>query len=285
MGLIVNTNVAAMTAQRNLKMNTRNVTESLERLATGYRINKASDDIAGLNISEILRTQIRGYQVAIRNAQDGVSLLQIAEGGYQTITENVQRIRELTVQAANGTYSTTERTAIAREVYQRMEDIDRIATTIKFNNTELLSGNTSEAVLQIGANNVAVDTLDIAPALQTMTSGALGLSGLVDATVAAGGAYENATAARTYLDTLDAALETIFERRTQVGAYSQRLDSVINNLEITVENLTASESRIRDLDIAEETTRLTRNQVLQQATTSVLAQANQLPLLALSLLG
>jgi flagellin len=285
MGLVVNTNIAALTAQRSLKQNSAAVNKSLERLSTGYRINKAADDIAGLNISEILRTQIRGNEVAMRNAQDGVSLLQIAEGSFQTITENVQRVRELTVQAANGTYSTTERTAIAREVLQRMEDIDRIAITSKFNNTQLLDGTTTSCILQIGANGNAIDTLEIAPALGTVTSGAIGLSGTVHATVAAGGAYETASAARQYLATLDSALDTLFEKRTYVGAYEQRLDSVINSLQIATENITASESRIRDLDIADETTKLTRNQVLQQASTSILAQAQQIPVLALSLIG
>lgn len=285
MGLVVNTNISAMIAQRNLKSNTRLVTDSMERLATGYRINHAKDDVAGLSISEILRTQIRGNQMASRNAQDGSSLLQVAEGGYITITENIQRIRELTVQAANGTYATTERAAIAAEVYQRLDDITRIANSLKFNGINLLDGSASNAILQIGANNVVgVDTFDIAPVLASAQATALGFD-ITLASAGAGGYFETGTSARNFLTTIDAALTNAFNKRSLIGAYQQRLDSIITSIEITTENLTASESRIRDLDIASETTNLTRNQVLQQSAASILAQANQIPLLALNLLN
>lgn len=283
MGLVVNTNVAAMIANRNLGKNTKDVLSSMEKLSTGLRINHAKDDVAGLQISEILRTQIRGLDMALRNTQDGASMLQVAEGGFETITENIQRIRELTVQGANDTYSSTERTAIAKEIVQRMADISQIANTSKFNGVQLLDGTQSSFNIQIGANGTANDIISLSAALQTATGSALNLT-VGSITVGAGGVFENGTNARAYLATIDAALNTMFDRRSTIGALQNRMDSVINNIEIAKENLSASESRIRDLDIAAETTKLTRNQVLQQASVSILAQANQLPSLALNLM-
>lgn len=283
MGLVVNTNVAAMIANRNLGKNTQNVLSSMEKLSTGLRINHAKDDVAGLQISEILRTQIRGLDMALRNTQDGASLLQVAEGAFETITENIQRIRELVVQGANDTYASAERTAIAKEIVQRMEDITQIANTSKFNGVQLLDGTQSSFIIQIGANGTANDTLQLSPALLTATGSALGLT-VASITVAAGGIFESGGNARAYLATIDAALTTMFDRRSNIGALQNRMDSIVSNIEITKENLSASESRIRDLDIAAETTKLTRNQVLQQASVSILAQANQLPALALNLM-
>ena len=288
MGLVVNTNVAAMIAQRNLGQNTRNVTQSLERLASGLRINSAKDDAAGLHISEVLRTQIRGNEKALQNAQDGNSMLQVAEGSFTSITENIQRIRELTVQAANDTYGSNERRAIAQEVLQRFEDIDRIALSTKFNGVTLLNGSNADGfVLQIGANNVAnVDTLQLSSAFVTANTTAIGLSNhrTTSITAAAGGIFESGDNCRTFLTQIDGALTEMLSRRSTLGAFQNRLDAIISSLEITNENLSASESRIRDLDIAKETSTLTRNQVLQQAATSVLAQANQIPALALNLI-
>ena len=283
MGLVVNTNVAAMIANRNLGKNTQSVLSSMEKLSTGLRINHAKDDVAGLQISEILRTQIRGLDMALRNTQDGASMLQVAEGAFETITENIQRIRELVVQGANDTYASAERTAIAKEIVQRMEDITQIANTSKFNGVQLLDGTQSSFIIQIGANGTTNDTLQLSPALLTATGSALGLT-VGSITVAAGGIFESGGNARTYLATIDAALSTMFDRRSSIGALQNRMDSILNNIEITKENLSASESRIRDLDIAAETTKLTRNQVLQQASVSILAQANQLPSLALNLM-
>lgn len=283
MALVVNTNIAAMTANRNLNSNTKKTLESMERLSTGFRINHAKDDVAGLQISEILRTQIRGLDMALRNTQDGASMLQVAEGGFETITENIQRIRELTVQGANDTYSSTERTAIAKEIVQRMADISQIANTSRFNGVSLLDGTQSSFIIQIGCNGTTNDTFQLSAALQTATGSALGLT-VGSITVAAGGVFATGDNARTYLATIDAALNSMFERRSTVGAFQNRMDSIINNIEITKENLSASESRIRDLDIAKETSTLTKNQILQQASVSILSQAMQAPQLALNLL-
>lgn len=284
MSLVVNTNVSAMTAQRHLSQNMSAVESSFEKLSSGYRINHAADDAAGLNISENLRTQIRGGQVALRNTQDGISMLQVAEGAMVTITDNIQRIRELTVQAANDTNSSTERTAIAQEVYQRVQDITRIAASAKFNQINLLDGTASQAKIQIGANSDANSYFDISSALADAQASTLGLV-LTSITATGTGAYASGGNIRTFLDTIDSALTTIFNQRSTLGAYESRLDSVISNLSIELENLSASDSRIRDLDIASETTRLTKNQVLQQATSSILAQANQTPQMALRLIG
>jgi len=255
----------------------------MERLSTGLRINHAKDDVAGLQISEILRTQIRGLDMSLRNTQDGASLLQVAEGSYETITENVQRIRELTVQGANDTYATSERTAIAKEIAQRMLDITQIANTSRFNGVQLLDGTQSSFIIQIGCNGTTNDTFQLSAALQVATAESLGLT-LASITVAAGGVFESGGNARAYLATIDAALNTMFERRSTIGAFQNRMDSIISNIEITKENLSASESRIRDLDIASETAKLTKNQILQQASVSILAQAMQAPQLALKLL-
>ena len=174
MGLIINTNISALVAQRNLRINTKNLEKSLERLASGYKINRAADDAAGLSISETLRTQIRGTQKAIGNAQDGVNILAIGESALSTVGENLQRIRELTVQAANDTNSTLERRAIALEVQARLDDINRIAQSTKGNNVYLLDGSATQFTLQVGANGVSnVDTLNIGAVFQRSTYSAL----------------------------------------------------------------------------------------------------------------
>jgi flagellin len=285
MGLIVNTNVASLVAQRNLLNNSNKTTKSLEKLASGLRINRAADDAAGLSISETLRTQVRGNKQAVANAQDGINILQVAEGGLSVIAENLQRIRELTVQAANDTNATNEREAIAREVRQRSDDITRIASTLRFNTIVLLDGTASQATLQIGANSdYNENALVIGSVLQNSRVTALGLV-TSSITVAAGGYFSDGTNARSFLSTIDSAIGTLSSTRSEIGALQNRLESTVESLTIAMENITAAESRIRDLDIARETSELTKNQILQQAALGVLAQANQTPTLALSLLS
>jgi len=285
MGLIINTNLPSITAQRNLSNNSAKVNKSLERLSSGLRINRAADDAAGLSISETLRTQIRGNKQAISNAQDGINILQVAEGGLNVIGENLQRIRELTVQAANDTNATNERTAIAREVNERVADITRIANTLKFNTVKLLDGTASQFTLQIGANsNSAENALNIGGVLKTATASALSISATF-ITVSAGGYFESGAECRTFLATLDTAIQNLQGKRSLIGAYQNRLDSTVTSLTITMENIMATESKIRDLDIASESAELTKNQIMQQAALGVLAQANQAPSLALQLLG
>jgi flagellin len=285
MGLILNTNVPSLVAQRNLLNNSRAVQSSFEKLSSGLRINRAADDAAGLNISETLKTQIRGNQKAVANAQDGVNILQIAEGALSVIGENLQRIRELTVQAANDTNSSVERRAIVLEVQSRLDDIDRIAESTRSNNLNLLDGSQTTYLLQIGANSDPdQNTLDIGTVLARSSASALGITNGTIVSATAGGIYGSNTNARAFLDLVDTALENLFTRRSEIGALQNRLQSTIESLSIAVENLQSTNSRIRDLDIASESAILTRNQILQQSALSVLSQANQGPTLALQLL-
>jgi flagellin len=286
MGLILNTNVPSLVAQRSLMKNSIAVNTSFEKLSSGLRINRAADDAAGLNISETLKTQIRGNQKAVANAQDGVNILQIAEGSLSVISENLQRIRELTIQAANDTNSTTERTAIVLEVNSRLDDIDRIAQTTRSNNINLLDGSKTDYLLQIGANSdMNQNTLNIGSVLANSQVSTLGIDRTATPiTAAAGGIYEDNSSARVFLNAVDSCLSNVFTRRSEIGAMQNRLQSTIESLSIAVENLQSTNSRIRDLDVASESANLTRNQILQQSALSVLAQANQSPTLALQLL-
>lgn len=280
MAIVVNNNISSLIAQRNLSQNTQGLSKSFERLSSGYRINKASDDAAGLSISENLRAQIRGNDQALNNIQDGVNLLQIAEGGLTVINENLQRIRELSVQAANETYGTTEKSAILNEINQRLEDMTRVAKTAQFNGIPLLTAAASQTILQIGADAVAsVNTLNITPALPDVSSSTLGIN------ISVQPEDWSSDMIRSYLGQIDSALKFVVGKRSTLGAYQNRLESALQNLSVMNENIQATESRIRDLDIAEETANMTKFQILQQASSSVLAQANQLPSLALSLLG
>ena len=285
MGLVVNTNLASISAQRHLTNNSNKVNKSMEKLASGLRINRAADDAAGLNISETLRTQIRGNKQAISNAQDGINILQVAEGGLSVIGENLQRIRELTVQAANDTNATNERIAIAREVNERVADITRIASTLKFNTVTLLDGTASQFTLQIGANaNSAENALNVGSVLANAKASALGITAAL-VSVSATGYYANGTNCRTFLTTLDSAIQDLQGKRGLIGAYQNRLESTVESLTIAMENITSTESKIRDLDIASESANLTKNQILQQAALGVLSQANQTPSLALKLIS
>ncbi len=278
MSVVVNNNIASLIAQRNLNSNTDNLVRSIERLSSGYRINRAADDAAGLSISENLRAQIRGNKQAINNIQDGINLLQIAESGLSVVNENIQRIRELCVQAANETNSASEKDALLSEVNARLLDIDRIAGSTRFNNIQLMDGSLSVLNIQIGAGSESINVLDLSGVLTRATASNLNIS------LSETGATWSSEAIRSYIDLLDGALDDITGRRSNLGAFQNRLDSAFDNLNIMTENLESAESRIRDLDIAEETAEMTKNQILQQASASVLAQANRLPQIALVLL-
>ncbi len=279
MSIVVNNNVASLIAQRNLNKNTNDLTKSIERLSSGYRINRASDDSAGLSISEGLRGQIRGNKQALGNIQDGINLLQIAECGLSVINESVQRIRELCVQAANETNGSAERSAVLVEINARLDDINRISKSTKFNNISLLDGTALNARLQVGANStLSTNTIDVSSVLSNSNVSTIGL------TISITGGLWTSDKIRSYLDQIDGAISTIVTKRSNIGAYQNRLETSLENLTIMNENVQASESRIRDLDIAKETANMTKLQILQQASASVLSQANQIPQLALSLL-
>jgi flagellin len=283
MPITINTNVAALNAQRNVEANTSGLNKSLERLASGFRINRAGDDAAGLQISETLRSQIRGSKQALSNAQDGINVLNIVDGAQGVIQDNLQRVRELTVQAANDTLATSQRTAIATEITQRLSDVDRIANSTTFNGVNLLSSSTpTNYFIQLGANNSATnDRIDLVTGLGNTTTGASGLN----VTFTASTDIANNSAAQAFLGTLDTALSSLNTKRATLGALSNRLESSLSNLSVSIENLSSAESRIRNVDVATESASLTKNQILQQASTSILSQANQSPSLALSLIG
>jgi flagellin len=272
MGLRVNTNIASLNAQRNLNQVTNRLQGNFARLSSGLRIAQAADDAAGLGISERMRSQIRSYGAASRNAQDGISLVQTAEGALNEASNILNRMRELAIQAANGTLTTTDRTTIDNEVGALIEELDRIADSTEFNGLNLLDGSATTASIQVGIN--ANETIDVT--LQDTTTGTLGVD-VVDVTTAAN--------ANTAIGLVDTAIDTLNTARGQLGASQNRLNSAYTSILNARENLSAAESRIRDVDVAYETADLTRNSILQQAAVSILQQANVQPQLALSLLG
>ncbi|WP_198588520.1 flagellin N-terminal helical domain-containing protein [Geodermatophilus chilensis] len=262
MGLRVNNNIAAFNAYRNLNTTDGAMNKSLEKLSSGLRINRAADDAAGLAISEGLRSQIGGLKVAVRNAQDGVSVVQTAEGALTETHSILQRMRDLAVQASNdGALKDADKTKADAEYQALVAELDDIATKTTFNGTALLDGSYSGKLFQVGSN--AGETLSLS--IGNMGSTALGATG--DVTTQA-----TASAAITAVNT---AIETVSTQRANLGAVQNRLEHKINNLNATVENLTASESRIRDTDMAQEMVSFTRSQILSQAGTAMLAQANQ----------
>jgi len=271
MGLRINTNVAALNAGRTLGRSTNQLNRSLERLSSGLQINRAADDAAGLAIAEGFRSQVRGTQVAQRNSQDGISLVQTAEGSLSETTNILQRIRELAVQSANGTLSTDNRLAINTEVQQLLTQIDDIALRTEFNGVRVLSV-AQTVTLQSGANTGQTLAVNVAGA----KTNDLGVNALNVSVV---------TAAVSAISLVDRALNSVNSLRATLGALQNRLEFTINTLAIQEENASASESAIRDADISRETIRFTRNQILVSAGTSVLAQANIVPQTALQLLG
>ena len=276
MAVIINTNVASLNAQRNLNKSQHGLQRSMQRLSSGLRINSAKDDAAGLAISDRMTAQIRGLNQAARNAQDGISLAQTAEGALDETTNLVQRMRELAVQAANDTNTDTDRQSLDDEFQQLKEEITRIASKTQFNGKQILdgslSGTTNAVHFQVGAN--ADETIEV-------TIGSMGASGLGINTLVITSTRAHANSA---ISALDGALSTIDTQRGELGAKQNRLESTIANLSNVSENLSAARSRIRDADIAQETSEMTKNNILQQAGVSVLSQANQSSQLALGLL-
>lgn len=270
MGLRVNTNITSLTAQRNLSTVTMRLQGNYARLASGLRIASAADDAAGLGISERMRSQILSLGQAVRNAEDGVSLVQTAEGALNEVNQNLNRMRELALQAANGTLSTTDRSVINAEFTALVSEIDRIADNTEFNGISLLNGSGS-VVFQVGLD--AGQT--IAVSLQNSTDTALGITSLTTTT---------ATSSSNALASIDTAINSVNATRGALGAAQNRLSSSIRSILNSRENLASAESRIRDVDVAEETADLTRNTIMQQASVSVLSQANVQPQIALSLL-
>ena len=269
MGLRINQNIAAQNSYRNLSVTDGQMSKSLEKLSSGFRINRAADDAAGLSISEGLRAQVGGLKVAVRNAQDGISVAQTAEGALNEVHSILQRMRDLSVQASNGGANDADaKGAAQKEFAQLNEELDRIGETTSFGKSKLLDGNYS-GTFQVGANAGEEMTIDI----DEVSSTALGTDAL-----------DLTTGASAAITTIDDAIQTVSDQRASLGAYQNRFEHTINNLNVAVENLSASESRIRDTDMAQEMVSFTRSQILTQAGTSMLSQANQASQNVLSLL-
>lgn len=277
MGLRINTNTQSIAAQRSLGQVKRTQGEALNKLASGSRINKASDDAAGLAISEKLRANIRGTQQAARNAGDGISMIQIAEGGMNEVSNILVRLRELSVQSASDTIGDTEREFTDKEFQQLTKEVDRIAESVQFNGTSLINGEGSEKEFQIGLyNDETNDRIKYDPSAVSVKTEDLGIGGLSVATK--GDAQSN-------LEAIDKAMTSVSGGRAELGALQNRLQSTINNLEISNENMSAANSRIRDTDVAAESANLAKANVLTSSATSVLAQANTSSQSALRLIG
>jgi len=274
MALFVNTNVSSLNAQRQLINSGKSLDTAFQRLSSGLRINSAADDAAGLQISNRLTSQIQGLDQAIRNANDGISLAQVAEGAMDEITTALQRIRVLSVQSQNGINSSSDRVALQKEVSALKAEISRIATTTQFGGVKILDGKYSSTFL-VGANAGQSISVNI-----SRTGGGYGTSGLKLATIS----IATLTGASTALTAIDSAINAIDAKRADLGAIQNRFQSTIRNLSNIVENVSSARSRIRDTDFAKETAELTRAQILQQASTTILAQSNQRPQSALSLL-
>ena len=269
--MIINHNLNAMNAHRNMAINNTNSAKSMEKLSSGLRINRAGDDAAGLAISEKMRGQIRGLDQAARNSQDGISLIQTAEGALQETHSILQRMRELAVQASNDTNVTADRTAITDEVTQLQAEINRIASQTEFNTKKLLDGTAKGVNFQVGANG----NQNIVLTIKTMNTKALSVDkiGLKS--------FGSSTGA---IDTINKAINTVSTERSKLGAYQNRLEHTIANLNTSSENLQAAESRVRDVDMAKEMMAFSKNNILQQAAQAMLAQANQQPQQVLQLL-
>lgn len=275
MGLRVNTNSASINAQRNLSRITEKLGGNFRRLSTGLRISSAADDAAGLAISERLRSQIGSMDQAKRNANDGISLVQTAEGALNEVSSILTRLRELAIQSSNGSVSDQDKTTLDEEFQSLINEINRIGRSTEFNGIKLLDGSASSVSFHVGfGTTTGIDTLSVSLSAALSTSLALNALDI-----------SSSGSTTTAITSIDSAINSISSLRGSLGAVQNRLGSTINNLAITSENLSSAESRIRDVDVAYETAQLTRNSILQQASISVLAQANALPQSALRLLG
>jgi len=277
MGIRINTNVNSLAAQRNLGSTSAAQGKSLEKLSSGTRINHAADDAAGLAISEKMRASVRSLAQDMRNANDGISMIQTAEGAMNEVGNILVRFRELSIQASSDTISDTERGFIDKEVKQMHDEINRISSATEYNGNRLLSGEGGQFEIQVGLNNNAEqDRFYYDSSKTNVSASALGVEGLTVATC--GDAQENLTK-------IDGAIKTLSENRAELGALQNRLQSTVSNIQVYSENLSSARSRIADVDMASETAELTRSNILTQSGASVLSQANQNSMIALKLLG
>ena len=280
MALRINYNYESVASQRNLSSSQANYGRAIEQLSSGLRINKAADDAAGLAVSEKLKNQVRGLNQAQRNAQDGISLLQTAEGALNETHSLLARMRELAVQSANDTLSNSDRVHIQDEVNQLLAEVNRIANSTQFNKINLLDGSAASVKLHVGANKeTGVNDNEVAIALSATDTTTLAIN-----TLGSSASMTTHSGANNAIATLDTAIEKISTARGQLGANQNRLDHMIESLGVATENAGAANSRIRDADVAKSVSEMVRSQILQQSTMAVLAQANQAPQMALQLL-
>ncbi len=282
----VNTNVASLNAQRNLMTSQSSLQVSMQRLSSGLRVNSAKDDAAGLAIAERMNSQVRGMNVAVRNANDGISMSQTAEGAMGKVTDSLQRMRELAVQARNSTNSDADKDSLDKEFGELSKEIQRVLGGTTFNGKAILGADAGAQTFQVGANTTTNDSIDITTLDLTADATITAVAG-TDNTGAGRAVIDNtadATALGTVIDDIDAAIDTVNGERATMGASQARFESVISNLQVSVENQSAARARIMDADFASETANLSRAQILQQAGNAMVAQANQLPQQVLSLL-
>jgi flagellin len=273
MASTINTNLASLNAQRNLSASQSSLNTSIQRLSSGLRINSAKDDAAGLAIAERMNAQVKGMNVAQRNANDAISMFQTAEGAMGKIGDSLQRIRELAVQASNGAVSSDDRANLQKEADQLVEEITRVTSSAKFNGITLLDGTNASIDFQVGADNGDTITADTSGFDMTALTAAAGVDISTDA-----------ASAQAVIADIDGDLDSLNTARSDAGAYQSRFESVISQLQVSSENIAAARGRIMDADFAVETANMTRGQILQQAGTAMLAQANQLPNNVLTLL-
>jgi len=278
---VINTNLLSLTTQNNLNKSQSSLGTAIERLSSGLRINSSKDDAAGQAIANRMTAQVKGMTQAARNANDGISLVQTAEGNLNEINTNLQRIRELAVQAANDTNGTTDYSSVSTEITQRLSEIDRIAGAANFNGKKLLDGSlTASLNIQVGAGTGTTDTISIT----TGSTGALIDAKATSLDTGLTGTITNNSTAKAFITADENAITKIDTARSNMGAIQNRFESTINNLNNSISNLSAAQSRIQDADYATEVSNMSRAQILQQAGTSVLSQANQVPQAMLSLL-
>jgi flagellin len=279
MPMTINTNLISLNAQRNLNMSQSSLATSMQRLSSGLRINSAADDAAGLAISQRMTTQVRGMNVAIRNANDGISLAQTADGALASVGNNLQRMRELAVQAQNSTNSGSDKDSLNQEFQQLGAEISRVLGGTTFNGAAILAGSAGTLTFQVGANTTADDTITVSTMDMTTDPSIIAVTtSAIDSSIASG------TALNAVIDNIDAAINDVNSQRAIFGATENRFSAVITNLQTSVENQSAASSRITDADFASETSNMSRAQILQQAGTAMVAQANQLPQQVLKLL-
>jgi len=280
MASIINTNVGSLTAQRNLNSSQSSLATSMQRLSSGMRINSAKDDAAGLAISERMGAQVRGMNVAIRNANDGISMSQTAEGALSKVGDALQRMRELAVQSRNATNSSSDKDSLNKEFGELQSEIQRVLGGTAFNGKHILGADATNMTFQIGANTTSDDVVTMNMTNMTTNSDITTVTG----TSASIGASATTGDIATVIDNIDAAIDTINDQRATYGAQQSRFDAIISNLQSSVESQSAAKSRITDADFAQETANMSRAQILQQAGTAMVAQANSLPQNVLSLL-